>query len=151
MKNGKLVQSLCTTTAKAQSPLRFNRDLNCTKSIWLDDLSALLGLYMLRSLLEWLEAISFKTLKVSKMLQSCYRTFFFNLKRGSYRIVSRPHHKWITLEFIWNSTKSTSSKRLFWSAPKCHYCVHTCTNEPQRGGQQTCDINVLNTAHVQTC
>lgn len=47
-----LIQSLGAATAKARSPLCFNRDLGCTKSIWLDDLSALLGLHMLKSLLK---------------------------------------------------------------------------------------------------
>lgn len=66
--SGELFQSPGAATAKARSSLRFNRDFGYTKSIWLDDLSAPLRLYMLRCLLKQLSPIPFKTLKVKSKI-----------------------------------------------------------------------------------
>lgn len=46
--SGRLVQNLGAAIAKARSLLVFSRGLGCTESSWLEDLSALLGLYKSR-------------------------------------------------------------------------------------------------------
>lgn len=52
----------------SESPLRLNRDLSCTNNIWLDELSALLGLYKLNGLAKKLGVVPFKTSKVSRKI-----------------------------------------------------------------------------------